>query len=110
MADPLFSVIGQIVVVSGGSRGIGRAIAQGFAERGATVVIMGRDQQTLDQTARQIAPQGTTVHTRTCDVAETGDIRASLTWLLEQFGHIDTLVNVAGVNRRKPALEVTEDD
>ena len=43
MHDPLFSVTEQVVLVSGGSRGIGRALAQGFAERGARVIITGRD-------------------------------------------------------------------
>ncbi len=46
--DPLFSVADQVVIVSGGSRGIGRAIAQGFAERGAQVVVTGRDPSTLE--------------------------------------------------------------
>ena len=47
MSDDLFTVAGQVVLVSGGSRGIGRAIATGFAERGAKVVITGRDNDTL---------------------------------------------------------------
>ena len=50
MADELFSVAGQVVLVSGGSRGIGRELAAGFVQRGATVVITGRKQETIDQT------------------------------------------------------------
>ena len=61
MSDALFSVEGQVVVVSGGSRGIGRAIAEGFAVRGARVVITGWDLATLLQTAREICPAGGTV-------------------------------------------------
>ncbi len=49
MTDSLFSVADQVVLVSGGSRGIGRAIAAGFAERGARVIITGRDAATLEQ-------------------------------------------------------------
>ncbi len=53
--DPLFSVADQVVLVSGGSRGIGRAIAAGFAERDARVIITGRDMESLESTiARNI--------------------------------------------------------
>lgn len=116
MTDSLFSVAGQIVLVSGGSRGIGRAIAAGFAARGATVVISGRDAQTLAETAAKIsrhtAESATpgVVHTAVCDVANSADIRQLAQRVHAEHGPIDTLVNVAGVNRRKPALDVTEDD
>lgn len=107
MQDELFSVDGQVVVVSGGSRGIGRAIAEGFAKRRAKVVITGRDAQTLSEVAEEIG-QGT--KGIVCDVAKSEDIDALATQVVADFGQIDTLVNVAGVNRRKPALDVTEDD
>lgn len=107
MSDSLFSVAGQIVVVSGGSRGIGRAIAQGFAERGATVIITGREQATLDQAAKEI---GDEVHTCVCDVARSASIQDCAKRVLDQFGRVDTLVNCAGVNRRKPAIEFSEED
>ncbi len=110
MSDPLFSVDDQVVLVSGGSRGIGRAIAAGFAARGAKVVITGRDGATLEQTAREICPDGGTVQSIVCDVAKPDDIRSCVEHVLEQFDRIDTLVNVAGVNRRKPTLDVTEED
>ena len=54
MSDPLFSVADQVVLVSGGSRGIGSALAEGFARRDARVVIAGREKATLDETARSI--------------------------------------------------------
>lgn len=111
MSDPLFSVAGQVVLVSGGSRGIGRAIAEGFAERGATVVITGREQETLEATAREMSSAAKNdVHTQVCDVARSADVRALARRVLESHGRIDTLVNVAGVNRRKPASTVTEED
>jgi gluconate 5-dehydrogenase len=110
MSDALFSVEGQVVVVSGGSRGIGRAIAEGFAVRGARVVITGRDLATLLQTAREICPAGGTVRPMVCDVADPGAISTLVEQVMDEFGHVDTLVNVAGVNRRKPALDVTESD
>jgi len=112
MKDPLFSVADQVVLVSGGSRGIGKAIARGFAERGARVTITGRDQSTLEGAADEIADAegATRPAPRACDVAETEQIKDLVQDVLAQEGRIDTLINVAGVNRRKPALEVTEDD
>jgi NAD(P)-dependent dehydrogenase (short-subunit alcohol dehydrogenase family) len=110
MNDPLFSVREQVVLVSGASRGIGRAIAEGFAQRGATVVISSRDQANLEQTAKEICPEGGTVRPVVCDVAEPAGIDRLVKAVLGEFGRIDTLLNVAGVNRRKPAEQLTEDD
>ena len=100
MQDDLFSVAGQVVLVSGGSRGIGRALAEGFARRGAAVVITGREQATLDQTARAIAPPGATVRPLVCDVADAAAIQRLVEQVLGEFGRVDTLLNVAGVNKR----------
>lgn len=108
--DDLFSVAGQVVLVSGGSRGIGRALAAGFAQRGAQVIITGRDQQQLEQTARQIGLDEEPVRAVVCDVSRPDQIRELVERTVGDFGRIDTLVNVAGVNRRKPALEVTDED
>src|SRR5687768_13994919 len=110
MTDDLFSVRDQRVVVSGGSRGIGRAIAAGFAARGAMVVISGREEQTLSRAAAEICPPGGTVLPRVCDVGCSDSIRAFVERVLGECGHVDTLINVAGVNRRKPAETVTEED
>lgn len=60
MSDPLFSVADQIVVVSGGSRGIGKAIAAGFASRDAIVIITGRDDVSLEAAAKEMSPTGVT--------------------------------------------------
>ncbi len=110
MSDSLFSVDDQVVVVSGGSRGIGRAIAQGFAERNAQVVVTGRDEKTLVATADEISTGKHRTRPLVCDVADSGAIRAAVSHVMEDFGRIDTLVNCAGVNRRKPAIEVSEGD
>lgn len=110
MSDPLFSVAEQVVLVSGGSRGIGRAIAQGFVERAATVIITGRDQATLEETADFLSTDEKKVAAMVCDVASASDIDELVDKVIRQFGRIDTLVNVAGVNRRKAALDVSEED
>lgn len=107
MADSLFSVEGQVTLVSGASRGIGRALAEGFARRGARVVITGRERATLEQTATQI---GDNVKAVVCDVADAAAITRLVDVVMKDFGRIDTLLNVAGVNRRMPAEKLSEAD
>jgi gluconate 5-dehydrogenase len=109
MTDKLFDVSGQIVLVSGGSRGIGRALATGFAERDAKVIITGRDEATLTATAAEISTPTNTVETVVCDVASVDDIRRAVARIAEKHGRIDTLLNVAGVNIRQPTLDFNED-
>jgi len=131
VSDPLFSVADSVVLVSGGSRGIGRAIAQGFAERGARVVITGREASTLERAAAEISSAAASSSLATsaggklatgksssapsvtplvCDVADSDAVRKAVQSVFQQHGRIDTLVNVAGVNRRKPALDITDED
>ncbi len=110
MSDDLFSVKGQVVLVSGASRGIGRGLAEAFAARGATVVITGREKDTLEKTAKEICPPGGTVKTAVCDVADAKAIDALVAGVMKDFGRIDTLLNVAGVNRRMKAEKLTEAD
>jgi NAD(P)-dependent dehydrogenase (short-subunit alcohol dehydrogenase family) len=109
--DNLFSVANQTVLVSGGTRGIGFAIAQGFAERGATVIVTGRTADGAAQAAEKlsagaaVSPLGLA-----CDVADSDQVNRLASVVLDKVGPVDTLINVAGVNRRKPAIEVTDDD
>lgn len=110
MSDPLFSVADQIVLVSGGSRGIGKAIAAGFAQRDAKVIVTGRDSDILSQTAAEISIDSQSVQPVVCDVADPESITRLTDEVLAEHGRIDTLINVAGVNRRKPAADLSADD
>lgn len=110
MADELFSVKDQVVLVSGASRGIGRAIAEGFAARGATVVVTGRVAQTIEQTAQEICPPGGTTIAKVCDVADTRSVGRLVDELIDRLGRIDTLVNCAGVNKRMNIEDYTEEE
>jgi NAD(P)-dependent dehydrogenase (short-subunit alcohol dehydrogenase family) len=107
MNESLFSVRGQVVLVSGASRGIGLGLARGFSERGAVVVITGREEATLAEAARSL---GKEAHPQVCDVADPAAIARAVEAVLAKFGRIDTLVNVAGVNRRMRAEQVAEAD
>ncbi|HXX92045.1 MAG TPA: SDR family oxidoreductase [Planctomycetota bacterium] len=105
MTDDLFSVRGQIVLVSGASRGIGRGLAEGFSKRGATVLVTGREKASLEKTAGEIGAQA-----RVCDVADPKAIDRLVEGVLRDHGRVDTLLNVAGVNRRMRAEKLTEGD
>ncbi|MSU65954.1 MAG: SDR family oxidoreductase [Opitutus sp.] len=110
MNDELFSVSGQVVLASGASRGIGRALAAGFAARGATLIITGREVVKLEATAKELAKGGATVRAIRCDVADAASIRELVKTVLGEFGHVDTLLNVAGVNKRKKAELFTPEE
>ncbi len=111
MHDELFSVRDQVVLVSGGTRGIGRAIAAGFARRGASVFVTGREQDPTLRAAEELREEtGGSVTGVACDVSKANRIRPLVEEIVQAAGRIDTLVNVAGVNRRKPTEQVTEED
>jgi len=111
MNDSLFDVSQQVVLVSGGTRGIGRALAEGFYARGATVVVTGREGSVAEQAAKEIAATGPgTCHGFACDVGKSAEIQPLVDRVVGECGRIDVLLNVAGVNRRKPAETVSEDD
>jgi NAD(P)-dependent dehydrogenase (short-subunit alcohol dehydrogenase family) len=107
--DPLFCVRGQVVLAVGASRGIGKALAAGFAERGASVVIAGRELATLERTRREITRE-TPVDAIACDVADAGDIARLVEAVIAKHGHIDTLLNVAGINVRKRVENYTPEE
>lgn len=110
MSDDLFCVTDRVTLVSGASRGIGRALAEGFARRGARVIITGRDAETLESTAREMAPSTHPVQPRVCDVADADQIGRLVEDVLAEHERIDVLLNVAGVNRRKRSETITVDD
>ena len=98
MTDPLFSVENKTVLVSGGSRGIGFAIASAFAERGAKVIITGRDAVNLEKAICELQEAQVRVQGEICDVSRIEDIRKLEKKLSTEPGRIDLLINVAGVN------------
>jgi gluconate 5-dehydrogenase len=109
MTDPMFSVADQVVLVSGGSRGIGHALAAGFAMREATVVITGRNEETLRAAAKAASRGSKPVAYQECDVSRPEESARAVERILGEHGRIDTLINVAGVNVRQPAERFTEE-
>lgn len=110
MVDQLFSISGQVVLVSGGSRGIGRALAAEFVRRGAQVVITGREQHTLEATAAEISTPQIDVYPLVCDVAQAESVEGAVAHVHQKFARIDTLLNVAGVNKRKRVETFTAEE
>ncbi len=97
---------GKVAIVTGASRGIGRAIAEVFAREGARVVICGRKKETLDQAASEIGPS---VKAIVCHVGRADQIENMIAIAAREFGHIDILVNNAATNISfEPCLEIDE--
>jgi len=110
MSDPLFSVENRVVLVSGGSRGIGREMARALAERNARVTITGRDATTLGQTAAEISVGSHPVETVVCDVANPAEIATMVDAVARKHCRIDSLINVAGINIRKRVENYTVEE
>ncbi|MCM3717380.1 SDR family NAD(P)-dependent oxidoreductase [Fictibacillus phosphorivorans] len=107
---PSFSLKGKTALVTGAGRGIGRAIAIGYAEAGADVVIVSRTQSDLEETAKQIEQVGTRAYRFEADVTNKNDIEAIFEKLDTDNIKIDILVNNAGMNIRSKALDVTDQE
>ena len=90
-----YEVKGQRVVVCGGSRGIGRSIALGFAEGGAAVSICARGAEALEAARKEIAAHGGKAHAARCDLAKEGEIKRYIAEAAQALGGVDVLVNNA---------------
>jgi NAD(P)-dependent dehydrogenase (short-subunit alcohol dehydrogenase family) len=109
MTNPGLTLKDKVAVVSGASRGIGRAIAESFAREGATVVICGRKLETLEQVAAEMKDCAGRVNPMACHVGRAADIQRLVDTTLREFGRIDVLVNNAATNiAQEPVLQVDE--
>ena len=105
------SLENKTVLVTGGSRGIGRAIALAMAEEGANVaVLFAGNRAAADQTAAEIAEKGVKVAVYQCDVASCEETENTVKAILEEFGQVDILVNNAGIVRDGLLLRMKEED
>ena len=111
MKKPGCDLTGKVAIVTGGSRGIGRAIALGFAEAGADVIATSRNPQNVQETTEEILRLGRKSLTICTDVARKGEIEKLVSEVMSRFGRIDILVNNAGINPiYKRAELVTEEE
>ncbi len=93
-----FRLDGQVAVVTGGGRGIGRGIALGMADCGADVVVIARRQEDVDAVAKEIEARGQRGLGLSADVMDWESIPAALDRVVEEFGRLDIMVNNAGGN------------
>jgi len=96
----------RVAVVTGGARGIGRAIGEWFLRHGYKVALIDRDRETLDRTAADLA-QPDTLLAVYCDVSDKSQVDRAAAEVIAKFGRVDALVNNAGVAVFKPALETS---
>ena len=104
------SLQGKVAVVTGGGRGIGKAITHRLAEAGANVVIASRQMENLQETAQEFSQLPGKIHPVECHVGRADQLQALVGETEKVFGPVDSLVNNAGWTGTGPALNVAEDE
>lgn len=107
----MFDFADQVAIVTGGSRGLGKEMASALAERGADLVLCSRHPDEAAAAAEEIAREtGRRVIGLRADVTRPDDVEALVERTAAEYGHVEILVNNAGVGMRKPLLETTDED
>ncbi|RPI22160.1 MAG: SDR family oxidoreductase [Acidobacteria bacterium] len=96
---------GRTALITGASRGLGRAIATGFAAAGAKLVLIGRVRSNLESVAQELRDKGAEVHCFPYDLSKVEGIPELYEWITSAAGEVNILINVAGKNFRVPAIE-----
>ena len=112
-ATPLsFRLDGQVGIVTGGANGIGRALCEGLAQAGASVIVadLAAQSDRAQEVARAIRSQSGQAESAEMDVTSLSDIQRIVASVATRYGRLDFLVNNAGINIRKPVLDYSEDD
>jgi gluconate 5-dehydrogenase len=99
-ANPLFSLDGRVALITGASRGLGLAIAEGLAEAGAAVIANGRNADTLEVVARNLRGRGLKADTSPFDVTDYRAAQAAIDSIVARHGRLDILIANAGINHR----------
>ena len=108
--DRLFSLDGLVAVVTGGSSGIGRAIAGALAHAGARVVVVAREEHRLDETVRELRAAGRAAVAISADLGDRDALARAADAAAGEFGEPDIMVNSAGINLRPPMDSLTMAD
>ena len=98
---------GRTAIITGGSRGLGEAMAKALAEAGAQIVLVARDMKRLEQVRDAIVEAGGTATAFTADVTQEKDVAAMASSVQETFGHPQILINSAGINIRQDLVDFT---
>jgi gluconate 5-dehydrogenase len=105
----LFDLTGKVAVVTGGSIGLGRQMAEGLAEAGADLVLCARKKERCEKTAKELEVLGGEVLALGCDVKKPAEVQAVIDATVERFGRLDILINNAGTSWGAPVEEMTLD-
>jgi NAD(P)-dependent dehydrogenase (short-subunit alcohol dehydrogenase family) len=103
----LFDLTGRVAIVSGGSMGLGRQMAEGLAEMGANLVLCARNQERCQEAAAALRSQGVETLALGCDVKDKAAIHQVVEETLAKFGRVDILINNAGVSWGAPVEDMT---
>ncbi len=106
-ADDLFSVRDRVVLVTGGGTGIGRGLAEGFARRGARVVIASRSEDHVKPVAQRLCADGLQVDWSTLDVRRVEDVQRVIDFTAQRFGGLDVLINNAAASFACPVEKMS---
>ena len=106
----LFDLSGRVAIVTGGSIGLGRQMAEGLAEMGAHLVLCARKEERCHQAAEQLQQLGVKAIAVGCDVKTPASIQEMVEATLSQFGRIDVLINNAGISWGAPVEEMRLED
>ena len=98
----------KIAIITGGGRGIGKAIAIGFAKEGADVVVVARTEEEIETACHEVSAQGREALAVVCDVTEEDQVQDMVSRTLETFQRIDILVNNAGMGGMRPVWGTTK--
>ena len=110
MLLPLFDLSGKRALITGGTQGIGYAIAKGLGEAGASLVINARNQEKLTHCIQQFHEAGIEAVSAPFDVTDTEQVKSAIADIENNIGPLDILVNNAGIIRRAPAEDLPEED
>jgi gluconate 5-dehydrogenase len=105
-----FDLTGKTALVTGAYRGLGFAIARGFARAGAHVVLSGRRKDELAGAAKTLTDDGHRASSHVFDVTDATGVKAAIAAIEAQHGKVDILVNNAGIQRRSPMVDFSEKD
>ena len=101
---------GQVIIVTGGARGIGKAIAENFAAKGADLVIADVSLESAEETAKELTQKGIRAKASRLDVSKSAEVAKVFEETVKDFGRVDVLVNNAGVTRDGLLLRMKEED
>src|SRR3972149_3334634 len=109
MSLKLFDLTGKVAIVTGASKGLGKAMVLGMADAGADIVLVSRTLKDLEVVAEEIRAKGRNALSVPADVSKSADIERMVKEAMDKFGKIDVLVNNTGISGDKPVLKMEEE-